>query len=468
MTPRVKTAVNTSESGYVIPAPTSQFGPVGQMDGWINWDPFEKVPELQWPQSVAIYSQMDGDDSRVTSLLEAIAGPILETPKRIDPNGAPDEVVAFISRSLNLPIKGDDAVKDPGRRRDRFSFDRHLEECVYPTFQYGHSCFEQIYVRGDDGLFRLRKLAPRPQWTIQRFNVAVDGGLDSVQQLAPAASQKVVWGVVPAEIPINRLVLYPRNMRPGYWMGRSILRSGYKHWRLKNEIMRIQAAAARRNGMGVPVGTVDSSLQADVNKMQKLASGFTGGMNSGVGLGTGQTLELLGVKGNMPDTQRMLEYHDKMIALGGLAHFLNLDGKGGSYALANVLYDPFVTAENAALKFFIRIANEHIVEDLVDINFGADVGAPLIVADEIGTQQEASASALQMLVNAGLLSPDVLVEQTLRQRLNLPAKPPGEPAATGPVAPLDHPVPNPSDMVAASALRHGRRAPGPGQEALWP
>lgn len=468
MTKSVKTAVNTGESGYVIPAPTSQFGPVGMMDGWINWDPFEKVPELQWPQSVAVYAAMDGDDSRVTSLLEAISLPILETPKRINPNGAEDEVVEFVSQVTNLPIIDQDNVHGVGRQRDRFSFDKHLMEAIYPTLQFGHSLFEQIYAKGPDGRYWLRKLAPRPQWTIQRFNVAIDGGLDSVQQLAPAAQQKVVYGIMPAEIPINRLVVYPRNMRPGLWMGRSILRSGYKHWRLKNEIMRIQAAAARRNGMGLPVGTVDSNNQGDVNKMKQLAANMQGGMNSGVGLGKGQDLKLLGVEGNMPDTQRMLEYHDTMIALGGLAHFLNLTGKGGSYALANVLYDPFITAENATLKFFLTIANEHIVEDLVDINFGIDAGAPLIVADEIGTHQEATGAMLQMLVNAGLLSPDILIEQTLRRRLNLPSKPPGEPEPAGPVVPDEHPVPDPATQVDSRARKNKSGSRNQGQGLLWP
>ena len=109
-----------------------------------------------------------------------------------------------------------------------------------------------------------------------------------------------------------------------------------------------------------------------------------------------------------------------------MAHFMNLD-RGGSYALATVQQDPFTMAENAMLKYFVRIGNEHIVEDLVDINWGPETPAPLIVADEIGAEQEATAAGLKMFVEAGLLSPDVLVEQTLRQRLRLPSKLPDAP-----------------------------------------
>ena len=68
-----------------------------------------------------------------------------------------------------------------------------------------------------------------------------------------------------------------------------------------------------------------------------------------------------------------------------------------------------------------------------------------------------------MFVDAGLLSPDVLVEQTLRQRLGLPAKPEGEPAAEPPVQqqPAIAPVPTPTPVAA-----RGRRVAGPEQMAL--
>lgn len=451
MTKSVQTAANTSEKGYVV-ASVPRTGDA--FFSWLTADPFEKVAELHWPQSVAMFSQMENDDSRIASLLGVTSKPILKTPKRIDPNGAPEEVAEFVSRNLNLPLVGEDKVRKAGRRRDRFSYEQHLAEAVSPTNLYGHALFEQVYRRGDDGMFWIRKLAPRPQWTIQKFNVAADGGLESVTQMAPASTGKVVYGVVPAEIPINRLVVYTREMRPGMWWGKSLIRSAYKHWVLKNQIMRVQTAAAERNGLGMPVGRASSDDDGEVRDMQEMASAARVGMRSGIGLAKDQDFDFKGVSGNLPDTQSMLVFHDKMMALEPMAHFLNLD-RGGSYALATVQQDPFTLAENALLQYFIRVGNEHIVEDLVDINFGADVPAPLIVADEIGAEQEATAAGLKMFVEAGLLSPDVLVEQTLRQRLGLPAKPEGEPAAE-PVQP---------QVPAVQPVAARRRKPD--QDGLW-
>lgn len=463
----VQTAVNTSERGYVnasVPRTGDAFF------SWLTADPFERVADLAWPASVAMFTQMENDDSRIGSLLGVVSKPILKTPKRIDPNGAPEEVAEFVSRNLNLPLVGEDTVRKSVRRRDRFSYEQHLAEVVLPTNLYGHAVCEQIYRplnQDPDGKGRywIRKLAPRPQWTIQKFNVAADGGLESITQKAPASTGRVVYGIEPADIPINRLVVYTREMRPGQWWGKSLIRTAYKHWVLKNQIMRVQAAAAERNGLGMPVGRAATDDPEEIAEMQAMASAARVGMGSGIGLGNEQDFDFKGVSGNLPDTQSMLTFHDKMMALEPMAHFLNLD-RGGSYALATVQQDPFTLAENALLQYFIRIANEHIVEDLVDINFGQDVPAPLIVADEIGAEQEATAAGLKMFVEAGLLSPDVLVEQTLRQRLGLPAKP-DEPAADEPDAPVQQQPPMVAQARARGRSPKDRRKQPDGAQTLW-
>lgn len=444
-TARVKTAAPIGEAGYVTAA----------SDGWINWDPFEKVPTLQWPQCVSVFLEMDNDDSRVSSLLEAISLPIRSTAWRIDPNGADAEVVQFVSRNLGIPVVGEDTVDNGGRSRGRFSWAEHLRLLAAPVPQFGHAVFEQVYRRDGDRL-ALRKLGPRPQWTIQNFNTALDGGLDSITQLAPAATARQVFGVAPADIKINRLVVYTRNMRPGHWYGRSILRPSYKHWLLKNELMRIEVAVARRNGMGVPVGTASRPDDpAEVEAMRRIAAGFRGGLHSGVGLAAGQSLALLGVQGNLPDIRLAIDYHDKGIALGGLAHFLNLD-KGGSFALAQVQERPFVQALNAAAADHRDTTQQHVIEDLVDVNFGTEVRVPRLVFEKIGSHQDATAQALKLLVDAGLLAPDLRIERALRQALDLPAKPEeGDPDAE---RPSDTIPPAPAGGASQSS------APAPTQE----
>lgn len=410
------------EKGYVS----------GQMNaqGFSQWEQFERVPDLQWPASVETFTRMMREDSRVSSMFSAITLPIRRTPWRIAPNGARDEVVEFVARNMGLPIDGaSDELPEPTRTKGRFLWSQHLQQAL-TVLPYGHSVFEQVY-REEGGRFWLRKLAPRPQRTISAWNVALDGGLMSIEQTAPASNAKVMYGVSPLTLPIGRLVVYTRDMEPGQWIGQSLLRPSYKHWLLKDELIRYQAVAIRRNGMGVPIGESPAdATQEEVDRLADIAMSYRGGDNAGAALPAGAKLNLLGVQGNLPDIGAAIAYHDNMIAIAGLAHFLNLEGKGGSYALAAVQENTFTQSVQTFAESIRDTATAHVIEDLVDINFGIDEPSPRIVFDEIGSRQEATAAALKMLVEAGLLSPSILDEQAVRQQIGFPSKPAEQPVAT--------------------------------------
>ncbi|MGZ9830166.1 phage portal protein family protein, partial [Tsukamurella ocularis] len=97
----------------------------------------------------------------------------------------------------------------------------------------------------------------------------------------------------------------------------------------------------------------------------------------------------------------------------------------------------------------------HVIEDLVDVNFGPNEPAPRLIFDAIGSQQDATAAALQVLVQAGILTPDVLVEQTVRQRMGLPSTPAAAPLSADPAA------------TAVVAARKATASAAAGQGALW-
>lgn len=78
--------------------------------------------------------------------------------------------------------------------------------------------------------------------------------------------------------------------------------------------------------------------------------------------------------------------------------------------------------------------NQHVIEDLVDANFGTDEPAPKLVFDEIGSRKDAVATALKSLVDAGILLPDHTLEEAVRQDYGLPAKD-DDTAYTPPAAP---------------------------------
>ena len=485
-----KSAPPLTEMGFVNPYS-------GMLSGWTEWDTFEQVPDLVWPSSVRTYTRMSREDGRIASILAAVGLPIRRTPWRIDQAGASDEVTAFVAKNLGLPIRGGDDPEQLDRTRDRFSWAEHLQQAL-TMLVFGHSIFEQVYRPPNaQGLMELRKLAPRPAQTIAYWDVARDGGLVGIQQFPIGSMGGYGGGVIYAGrvgdlIPVNRLVCYTRDRDPGVWVGNSLLRPAYKHWLLKDELIRIEATAARRNGVGVPVATAPDNVSEnaigsdDLAPYLAIAQKFRGGNNAGVALPNGAKLELLGVTGTLPSgfIRQAIEYHDKQMALAALAHFLNLD-KGGSYALASVQADAFTQSVQTIAESIRDTAQAHIVEDLVDINFGLDEPAPRITVDEIGSRQDATAAALQMLVTAGLLTPDQRLEAFERQTLGLPAADPDEdtdepdqaPAETA--APETAEPPIPETNVTNARLRrtrvraHTRRLCGPitiepnGALTLW-
>jgi hypothetical protein len=417
--PRNETVAPTAEKGY-------------QTEGsawWAITDPVEDVRELQWPSNIGVYEKMRRSDATVQQVLRAVTLPVRRTPWRIDPNGAPDEVVNHIADDLGLPILGRPA-RPVTRTRDRFNWGEHLRMALLQLV-FGHSYFEQSYrIERSTGraLAHLHKLAWRPPRTIQKINVAADGGLESIEQYGKSDGP-------PPKITIDRLVAYVNDREGGNWLGQSLLRPAYKDWVIKDRLLRVQAQTVDRNGMGVPVYTssqqpttltVEQQVErakAEQSAGQKVARTIRSGDNAGASIPNGSKLELLGVQGTLPDSDKPIRYHDEQIGRAVLANFLSLGGDNstGSYALGDTFADFFTMSLQAVAMAVADVATQHVVEDLVDLNWGTAVQAPRITFDEIGSKHSVTGEAIRALVECGALTADEGLENHLRTIYGLPA-----------------------------------------------
>lgn len=397
----VKAQKSQREIGYAA-TPTNG-------SGWWNVDvsDAEQTPEMRWPDCLPVYDAMVRSDSQVGSVMRAVTHPVRSTGWRIDPNGARDEVVQMIAQDLGLQIRGSNDPL-PGRTRDRFNWSEHLRLALL-KLRYGHMPFEQLYrIEDGTGYARLRKLGPRFPRTIEAFDTARDGGLNSIKQKD-----------VSKPIPISRLVVHV-NEWEGKWYGQSVLRTAYKNWLLKDRLLRTHTQAVDRNGMGIPwyTGAPD---ERDLNPGRQLAEEIRAGDNSGGAGPQGSKMELLGVQGQTMDALPGVKYHDEQIGRAVLAHVLNLGQQTGSWALGTTFADIFVGSLDAIAQDIADVTTAHVIEDLVDLNFGIDENAPRLVYDEIGSQTAAMAVAIKQLVDAGVLTPDEGIEAHIRLGLGLPA-----------------------------------------------
>jgi hypothetical protein len=91
----------------------------------------------------------------------------------------------------------------------------------------------------------------------------------------------------------------------------------------------------------------------------------------------------------------------------------------GSRALGESLMDFFALAQEAIAKQYADVTNEHVIEDLVDINFSIDENAPLLKFDT-ETDKRYSVADLKLLIDAGALTPYPELEEYLRSEGDLP------------------------------------------------
>lgn len=392
---------------------------------WSQLDEDEPTPELRWPHSVEVYEAMRSQDSQVASVLRAVTLPVRRTPWRVDPAGARDEVVRLVAEDLGLPVAGQpDAENPPLRTRDRFSWPEHLRLALL-MLPFGHMFFEQVYrIDPVTGLARLRKLGPRMPRTIEEIDVAEDGGLISITQYAAKT------GKPQRPIPVARLLAYVHDREGGNWLGRSLLRPAYKHWLIKDRLLRVDAQTIERNGMGIPLYKAGEG-ETDLSAGLTMAKAWRAGESAGSAVPDGADLVLRGVEGDLPAALPSIRYHDEQIGRAVLAHFLNLGTQTGSWALGTTFADFFTLSLQTLAQQIADTVTQHVVEDLVDVNFGETEPAPRIVFDEIGSRQAATAQAIKLLADAGILLPDRSLEEAARQQFGLPPKDP-RPTTTPP------------------------------------
>ena len=424
----------------------------------------ERTPELVWPNSVQVYDVMP-NDGQLKGLEAGTFLPIQRFRWMLDRNGSSDEVLQHFSRDYRLPIRGEDDDGLQDRRRNRFIFKQHLPQLL-KALRYGHYGFEQYGEIGEDGLWHIKKLAPRPPGTIAEINVAQDGGLESIKQSIGASAKT---------IPVNRLLWYVWDMDGANWVGRSMYRAVYRNWLIKDRLLRVDATKHERNGMGVPVAEApqDASPEA-IRALDVMMQKWRAGEQSGGAIPHGSSVKLVGTEGQLPNTIESIRFHNEEMSTAFLEMFMDLGStKHGSRSMADAFIDFFAYSQEAIADWICDTFNAHQIEDDADWNFGPDEQVPLLVYER-GEDEELAIADFVALVDKGVIKvdpeledfvrsqwrlpevPEAIKAKRIEQAENPPTPPTPPPPGTPPVDPESDPA-NPSPAVEA-AQGEGRRS----------
>jgi hypothetical protein len=430
----------------------------------------ESVPELTWPESVRTFGRMRRD-AKITAILRAMTLPIIRATWAVDPEGvAREEEARLVAADLGLPVLGErnNPVASPIKG---FAWQDHVRMALL-SLTYGHMPFEQWFeIR--EGRTHLAGLQERMPHTIQDVEIGDDGQI-----------VQVIQNTQDRPLPANRLCWYVHEREGANWAGTSLLRPCFTPWVLKHETMRVNATSIRRFGMGIPTVTAPAgATPAQIAEAQRLASGMRAGDEAGAGLPDGYDFRLSGLIGAAPDALGFLEFCDQQITTSALAGIVELGHSSyGSRALGESFLDLFLLALQATADLIGEIATfgsptmPGVARSLVEYNWGEGEPIPRITCTDVGDRHEITAAAIKMLIDAGAIQPDPVLEEFLRDSWGLPSReqaagpagpgaPPGEAApagATGAELPNVSPAgPAPAGREATPPDSSTPPAPGP-------
>lgn len=402
----------------------------------------EFLKRLEGPRGIKVYTEMASNDATVAAILRAIELMLRPVEWKIEP--AADAPEANEGADFAESLMGDMSL----------TWEDFISEAL-TMLVYGWSYFETVYKRRvgpeerdpakrsryTDGRIGIRKLAPRSQDSLDRWEMQDDGGIAGMWQADPMGRTP------PTLLPIERCLLFRTSTHKGNPEGRSILRSAYRSWYKLKTIEDVEAVGIERELAGLPVVRIPAryltSIDPDDVKVrqayEKIARDVKFNEQGGIVIPSDVYLDadgkpssayivdvkLLSTGGARAiDTGAVVMRYQRSICRSVLADFLMLGTDKGSFALSENKTDLFLRSCEVLLDTVAGVLNRYMLPRVWQINalpaetmpaFRPGRVAPVNL-DELG-------KFLRDAAGAGMpLFPDDELERHVRDQAGLPEK----------------------------------------------
>jgi hypothetical protein len=345
-------------------------------------------PELRGKRAIRKFREMRDNDATIGAALYAVEQMLRDVPIKITPADDSEEAQEEAEFVESVLEDMDHTLDD------------HISEAL-SFLTFGFATFEVVYKRRvgpyernlkkrskfTDNRIGIRKIAPRAQWTINRFEVDQQSG-DLY-----GFYQDVASGFGSNYIPMRKAILYRTTTINGDPSGRSILRNAYSAYERLNAIQQYEAIGIERELAGIPHAEVPAEyLSADATEAQQAVlnqlkeilrdlkfneQGFlitpSDTYPGKDGEPTNQKLvsvKLISAEGTRNiDIDPVVKRYQHDIARSVLAEFIMLGGgTNGSYALSKSKSDIFLRALESYINTIVDVLNKQLVEPLWRIN----------------------------------------------------------------------------------------------------
>lgn len=391
--------------------------------------PDEFLSQLRGQRGIKRFREMRENDATVGAIMFTIEQMLRPVPWRFLPSSSTSEA----QRAADILNKSIDTMDIP--------FTEFISDAL-SFFTYGFSTFEKVYRRDPaTGDLLIKRLSPRPQWSIERFDCLPSGDLVAMEQ-------STYFNRV--RIPAEKLLHFrttPENQNPS---GRSALRNAYTSFYRLTHLQEIEAIAIERELNGLPVGRIPASyltsnapdahkaVRAEMEKiLREIKRNEQGFMLLPSDLITDQEgkpttkylvdIQLLASNGTRDiDVSKAIIRYQQDIARSVMADFIMLGTNDrGSFAMNSSKSVLFLKALHGFMDNIQSTLKTQLLPQMMILN-----GLPLEAAPtiEYGTIQSVDLDQLstyiQKLSMAGApLFPDEDLENHLRREANLPPAP---------------------------------------------
>ena len=390
-------------------------GGVSIFNGIISNEEFNS--ELTGAKGIETYDKMRRTDAQVQALLYAVQLPVLAADWIIAPPDDEDEAKKVTDEHI-------DFVSDNLFSRIDFqAFLRHALSCLWA----GYSWFEKVYVI-EDGKWKLAKLSPRLASTLSKWWTDDNDNLIRVTQtIKPTRARNARSGnrkkEVDVDINSDKLVLFSFQQEGNNYEGMSLLRGAYKHWYIKDHIYRIDAIRHERFAIGIPHIELPEEWDTDdLANAEKIGKNWKGGAQAHVVTPQGWGINIIQMNNTALDVMQTIQHHNEEIAKAGLAQFINFGTtQTGTRSLGETATNFFYDALLSLTNWMSEVINRSIIWPQMDLNF-PNQPRPVIKATDIGAISLSELMAALRIMGDTYITPDLELENRLRDLLNLPLK----------------------------------------------
>lgn len=385
------------------------------------------LPQLRGQRALRTYREMRDNDPIIGAILSAMEMMIRGVEWRVesgDPDNPNEDAIEFMESILDdMDHTWDDFISE-----------------VLTFLPYGFSFFETVMKRRPDGRFGIKKLSPRAQWTLQKWEFDSESNLTGLTQSGD-------FGTV--TIPIEKGLLFRTTNSADDPSGRSVLRNAYRSWFYAKHIMSIEAIAIERELNGLPVGRIPSEYLSATDGPRKTfrdtfekilrdvklnEQGYvmlpSDRWTDSDGNPTSEHLVEFGLiasEGTRDiDTGKVILRHQQDMARAVLADFIMLGATGkGSFALSKSKTDLFLASLKGYVETIAATLNRKLVPQIWAINGFPEDTIPELKPGRVDPVDLAELGEfVQRMAGAGApLFPDDELSNHLRDVAGLPEQP---------------------------------------------